>query len=104
MFACGDVSVDVDSTQGTIDKAVYLCKDKTLTWNANNHKFQVKFRKKSPFADGQKTFDNNNNVSKGYVGDKKLTVYEYDITVDGQPVDDPQVVGGGGHDVDSGKN
>jgi len=31
------------------------------------------------------------------VNDTDLTVYNYIISVDGKTVDDPQVVGGGGH-------
>ncbi|MFZ0580305.1 MAG: hypothetical protein WAN72_05815 [Candidatus Acidiferrales bacterium] len=96
-FACSDETVKVDPTDGTSPKAIYLCPGNTLTWNADGHQFQVVFSKNSPFADDNKVFDNNHAKSKGAKNIPQLTVYNYAITVDGKPVDDPQVVGGGGH-------
>jgi hypothetical protein len=96
-FACQNVTVNVDPKFGTDPKAVYLCAGNTLTWVANSHKFIVIFRKNSPFINNQKVFDNNNYQSKPAKNDVVLTVYNYDIIVDGEPIEDPQVVGGGGH-------
>jgi hypothetical protein len=96
-FACGNVTVKVVPTTGTDPKAVYLCAGNTMTWDANGHSFIVIFRKNSPFQGNQKVFDNNHYQSKPAKNDSVLTVYNYDITVDGEPIDDPQVVGGGGH-------
>ncbi len=95
-FTCGDQTVSVDPTDGTYPKAVYLCAGDTLTWSANQHNFQIEFKKKSPFTDGAKKFDNSHAKSAPTKQDSKLTVYEYEITVDGKLVDDPQVIGGGG--------
>jgi hypothetical protein len=97
IFACQDETVIVDPTDGTKPKAIYLCLGKTLTWDANGHQFRVVFRKQSPFVDGGKVFDNAHPTSAAAKAFVVLTVYEYDITVDDKKVDDPQVVGGGGH-------
>jgi hypothetical protein len=95
-LSCGDASVNIDPTNGTDLKAVYLCAGNKITWNANHHQFIVIFRK-SPFTDDRKIFDNNNYVSRPAKNDTALTVYNYLVIVDGQLVDDPQIVGGGGH-------
>ena len=96
-LACGNVTVKVVPTTGTDPKAVYLCAGNTMTWDANGHSFIVIFRKNSPFQGNQKVFDNSHYQSKPAKNDSVLTVYSYDITVDGEPIDDPQVVGGGSH-------
>ena len=93
-FTCQDVTVKVDPVNGTDPKAIYLCAGKTLTWDANGHEFTVIF-KKSPFVDGKKMFSNKDYKSKGAKKDAVLTVYNYQIIVDGELVEDPQVVGGG---------
>jgi hypothetical protein len=102
-FACGDQTVGVVPVDGTSPKDVYLCQGDTLTWQPNGHTFVVTFPKKYPFQGSPKTFQNdpqnkNNPVvspAAAYTG--SLVVYHYDIVVDGVKVDDPQVVGGGGH-------
>jgi hypothetical protein len=96
-FRCADQTVKVDPKDGTNPKAVYLCPGNTLTWDANHHTFVVAFQKKSPFTDGQMVFDNDHYQSAPAVNDTVLTVYSYAMIVDRKPVDDPQVVGGGGH-------
>jgi hypothetical protein len=96
-FTCKDETVKVVPTDGTDPKAVYLCAGRTLTWDPNGHKFIVAFKKKSPFIDNQKIFDETHNKSKAAKVDVLLTVYNYDMIVDNEPVEDPQVVGGGGH-------
>jgi len=96
-FRCIDQRVNVDPQDGTKPKAIYLCAGNRLIWDANHHKFVVVFQKKSPFTDGQMVFDNDHNQSAPAVNDTDLTVYNYIISVDGKTVDDPQVVGGGGH-------
>lgn len=95
-FTCGDQQVSVDPTDGTIPKAVYVCEGDTVTWEPNNHQFEVAFKKGSPFVDGGTQFDNGKKKSAKTKHHDKITVYEYDITVDGKPVNDPQVVAGGG--------
>ena len=97
-FACQNQTVNVIPDQGTTDdtKAIYLCKDYTVTWNVQpGHTFSVIF-KKSPFTNGQKYFDEKTNTSAGANDDKYLTVYNYILIVDRKLIDDPQVVGGGG--------
>jgi hypothetical protein len=42
-------------------------------------------------------YPNNPVVSPPAIYTGSLVVYHYDITVDGVPASDPQVVGGGGH-------
>jgi hypothetical protein len=96
-FTCGNQTVKVVPVDGTQPKAVYLCGGDTMTWDANGHTFIVVFKKKSPFVGGQKIFDNQHYQSRAAKDDVLLTVYNYDMVVDGEPVDDPQVVGGGGH-------
>jgi len=102
IFDCGDQTVGVVPNDGTNPKAVYLCDGDKLSWVPNGHQFVVTF-KKSPFVDGQLVFQNNpqnpnalvQSSAAQYTG--SLVVYHYTITIDGKPVDDPQVVGGGGH-------
>jgi hypothetical protein len=96
-FTCKDETVQVVPGEGTNPKAVYLCAGYTITWASNNHTFLVVFKKKSPFVDNRKIFDEHHNKSAAAKTDVVLTVYNYDMVVDNQPVDDPQVVGGGGH-------
>ena len=101
-YDCADQTVGIVPEDGTNPKAVYLCDGNTLTWIPNGHQFVVTF-KKSPFVDGKTVFQNdpqNPNApvtsSAGiYLGG--LVVYHYTMTIDGKSVDDPQVVGGGGH-------
>jgi len=98
-FACQNQTVNVIPEQGTTDdtKAIYLCKGYTVTWNVQpGHTFSAIF-KKSPFSNGQKYFDEKNYTSTGANDDKYLTVYNYILIVDRKLIDDPQVVGGGGH-------
>jgi plastocyanin len=93
-FTCKDETVQVVPIDGTRPKAIYLCAGNTVTWDANGHEFIVIF-KKSPFVDGKKMFNNKDNKSKAAKKETVLTVYNYQIIVDGQLVEDPQVVGGG---------
>ena len=94
-FTCKDETVKVVPKDGTNPKAIYLCGGHTMTWDANGHEFTVIF-KKSPFVGGKKLFNNKDNKSNPAIQDTVLTVYNYQIIVDGELVDDPQVVGGGG--------
>jgi len=104
-FACGDQTVKVQQKDqagndvGTVPKAVYLCEGDSLTWDQNGNDFKIKFRKnRSPFFDGDMDFDTKKNKSKGAKHtDLPVDVYDYDIWINGQKVDDPQVVIGGGH-------
>lgn len=102
IFDCADQTVGVVPGDGTSPKAVYLCDGNTLTWIPNRHTFKVTF-KKSPFVDGQTVFQNDPQNPNAPVTSKAglytgvLVVYHYTMTIDGNPVDDPQVVGGGGH-------
>ena len=104
-FACGDQTVKVQQKDqagndvGTIPKAVYLCEGYSLTWDPNGNDFKIKFRKnRSPFSDGDTDFDTKKNRSKGAKHTAlDVDVYDYDIWINGQKVDDPQVVIGGGH-------
>ena len=102
-FVCGDQTVGVVPGDGTSPKDVYLCKGDTLTWEPNGHTFVVTFPKKYPFEGNPMTFQNDpqhpNNpvVSPPAIYAGSLVVYHYDITIDGKPVIDPQLVGGGGH-------
>jgi plastocyanin len=95
--ACGDKTVDVNTTNGAEPQAVYVCGGDAVTWNSNGHTFLVQFTKQdSPFSDGNRTFNNGKPKSDTTKRHDKLKVYEYQITVDGQLFADPQVVGGGG--------
>ena len=102
IFDCGNQTVGVLPGDGTSPKAVYLCDGDTLTWVPNGHQFVATF-KKSPFVDGTLVFQNDPQNPNASVTSKPalytgaLVVYHYTITIDGKPVDDPQVVGGGGH-------
>jgi hypothetical protein len=93
---CANVTVDVDPAAGVKQQAVYVCRDRTVTWNGNGHTFKVEFKGDSPFSDDDKVFQNNHATSKGMKHLPDWTVYQYKITVDGK-VFDPQVIGGGGN-------
>ena len=100
-FVCSDQTVGVDTVDGTSPKDVYLCKGYTMTWLPNGNKFTVHFPKKYPFEGAPQDFTNNpqkpndpvTSPPAKYAG--SLVVYHYDMTVNGQPVPDPQVIGGG---------
>ncbi len=94
-LTCGDKTVDVNTTNGAEPQAVYVCGGDTVTWNSNGHTFLVEFKKDSPFNDNDKRFNNGKPKSDKTKPHDKLRVYEYRITVDGSPFDDPQVIGGG---------
>jgi hypothetical protein len=102
-FDCGNQTVGVVTGTGTSPKAVYLCGGDTLTWIPNGQKFTVTFRKEYPFTGALQTFTNNpanpdapvTSPPAKYTG--SLVVYHYEISINGTPVDDPQVVGGGGY-------
>jgi len=98
---CGNQTLAIDPTDGTAPpkKAIYVCPGDIITWDPGSkpYQFKVHFTKKSPFIGGGKDFDNSNPKSQPVKGDINLTVYEYDVIVDGKKVDDPQVIGGGGH-------
>ena len=104
-FDCGNQTVGIVTGTGTSPKAVYLCGGDTLTWVPNGQKFVVTFRKEYPFTGAPQTFTNNpsnpdapvTSPPAKYTG--SLVVYHYEISINGTPVDDPQVVGGGGHSL-----
>jgi hypothetical protein len=93
-FPCDDQKVNVNLDDGAEPRAVYICEDNSVTWNANGLKFLVEFKGDSPFKGEEKKFDNKSPRSAGGKRVHGLTVYEYRITVDGH-VFDPQVIGGG---------
>ena len=102
-FVCGDQTVGIVPGDGTTPKDVYLCPGDTLTWLPNGNTFTVTFPKKYPFEGPKRTFANDSQTLNApvksppaiYAG--SLVVYHYDMTVNGQPATDPQIVGGGGH-------
>jgi len=102
-FACGNQTVGVVPGDGTNPKDVYLCKGDVLTWVPNGHAFTVTFKKKYPFEGPPKTITNNPQNpnapvdSPAAIYSGSLVVYQYEMTIDSQPVEDPRVVGGGGH-------
>jgi hypothetical protein len=104
-FDCGNQTVGVVTGLGTDPKAVYLCGGDTLTWIPNGQKFTVTFKKENPFTGAPQVFTNNpanpdapvTSPPAKYTG--SLVVYHYEMTINGVVVDDPQVVGGGGHSL-----
>ena len=95
-----DTTIDVDPTLGVREQVVYVCKGDTVAWDPHGTKFVVEFKgNDTPFdqggvsGSGYMKFDNNNPTGRAKRYDK-LTIYNYKITVNGQPFD-PQVVGGG---------
>jgi hypothetical protein len=100
---CGDQTVGVVTGTGTSPKAVYLCGGDTLTWIPNGQKFTVTFKREYPFIGAPQVFTNSpsnpdapvTSPPAQYTG--SLVVYHYEMTINGKAVDDPQVVGGGGH-------
>lgn len=100
-FVCGDQTVGVVPVDGTSPKDVYLCRGDTVTWLPNGNTFTVHFPKKYPFEGPPQDFANNpqnpNDPVKSppaiYAG--TIVVYHYEMTVNRQSVQDPQVIGGG---------
>jgi hypothetical protein len=103
-FECGDQTVGVVTGTGTSPKAVYLCGGDRLTWIPNGQKFTVTFKREYPFTGNPQVFTNNpanpdapvTSPPAQYTG-LVLIVYHYEMTINGKVVDDPQVIGGGGH-------
>ncbi len=95
---CGDQTVQVNPDTGAEPQVVFLCRDSTVTWNANGHTFSVEFENGSPFSDDGKQFNNGHPRSAGAKYFRETVVFKYRITVDGTHTFDPQVVpiGGGG--------
>ena len=98
-FECGNkkVKVDVPPQKPATPEAVYVCEGDTVTWDpaAAVQTFEVEFKKDYPFVGNKKKFHKGDPPSPKTKKQKPgLTVYEYKLTVNGQPYD-PQVVGGG---------
>jgi hypothetical protein len=101
-FNCGDKTVTVDvpvppTTTPATPEAAYVCEDDVVTWApaANVQTFEVEFKKDYPFVGNKKKFHKGDPPSPKTKKQKPgLTVYEYKLTVNGQPYD-PQIVGGG---------
>jgi hypothetical protein len=94
---CGDKSINVNPSTGADPKAVYVCEGDVVTWAPNGHTFIVEFAKDFPFKGNPKKFTEkyNDNVSDKTLPHPKIKVYEYTIKVDGNPIADPQIIGGG---------
>jgi hypothetical protein len=110
-FDCMDQTVHVDKNDnknGVKEPWVYVCEDKTVTWDTSwdsswdpqRDHFKVHFKNHFPFKSDPQDFTDavGNNKSKGAYSQHPpvFTIYEYTITVNGKDFD-PQVVGGGGH-------
>ena len=99
---CGNKTVTVGvpvppATTPATPEAVYVCEDDVVTWApaGNVETFEVEFKKDYPFVGNAKKFHKGDPPSPKTKKQKPgLTVYEYKLTVNGQPYD-PQVVGGG---------
>jgi len=88
-----NIKVDPNSGDGVDHKAVYVCGDDTLEWdNPHNATFTVHFPGDCPFSPCPDITDSKPRPIKLPTTD--LTVYKYNITVNGTP-HDPHVVGGG---------
>ncbi len=94
---CGDQTVKVNPDTGAKPQVVFLCKDSTVTWDANGHKFSVEFENGSPFSDDGNRFNNEHARSAGAKYFQETVVFKYRITVDGTRTFDPQVVPIGGN-------
>ncbi len=93
---CGDQTVQVNADTGAKPQVVFLCRDSTVTWNANGHKFSVEFENGSPFSDDGKQFNNGHPRSTGARYFRETVVFKYRITVDDTHTFDPQIVPIGG--------
>ena len=78
---------------GVDEPDAYVCKNATVTWNANGHDFVVIFKHDCPFPSCKKI--DNQHPTAGPIKDvQKLTVFDYGIVIDGT-LYDPHIIGGG---------
>ena len=89
-------TLNVNTQTGVDVVDAYVCKNDTVTWQANNHVFFVFFKHGCPFSPNDcKEIDNQHPSAKVAVTPNTPTVYDYGIVVDGQ-LFDPHIIPGGG--------
>jgi hypothetical protein len=89
-------TLNVNTQTGVDVVDAYVCKNTTVTWQANDHTFCVVFKHGCPFGPkGCNQIDNQHPSAKVAVTSTTPTVYDYGILVDGQ-LFDPHIIPGGG--------
>jgi hypothetical protein len=89
-------TLNVNTQTGVDVVDAYVCKNSTVTWQANKHIFSVGFKHDCPFDPKDCIeIDNQHPSAKVAVSPTSPTVYDYAITVDGK-LFDPHIIPGGG--------
>ena len=95
------VTLDAQHKHGVDKEAVYVCEDEPhVTWTKGTGvtTFTVAFKGGiCPFDSCQITETSPPPTVNPGLSNQPLTVYPYSITINGNLISDPQVVGGGGH-------
>ena len=100
-FSCGTkqkITVDPNKKNGVDHQAIYVCENDTVVWDKGTgvNSFVVHFID-CPLASGCAT-DITDNTPQTVLPSlpPEITVYKYTLSINGQQVSDPHVVGGGG--------
>jgi hypothetical protein len=100
-FPCGNkqnITVDLHKKNGVDHQAIYVCENDAVIWSkgAGVNSFVVHFID-CPLASGCAT-DITDDTPQAVLPSlpTDITVYKYTLSINGQPVSDPHVVGGGG--------
>jgi hypothetical protein len=100
-FDCGnerDITVDLQKKNAVDKQAVYVCDQDPVVWKPATGvtSFAVHFTGDCPFTSC--SYDITDSTPQTVATQPKdLTVYKYNLTVNGNLVSDPHVVGGGGN-------
>jgi hypothetical protein len=100
-FDCGneqDITVDLHNKNAVDKQAVYVCDQDQVVWRpaAGVTSFAVHFTGDCPFTSCASDITDSTPQTAA-TQPKDLTVYKYNLTVNGNLVSDPHVVGGGGY-------
>jgi hypothetical protein len=100
-FDCGneqDIKVDLHKKNAVDKQAVYVCDQDPVVWKPANGvtSFAVHFTGDCPFTSCVSDITDSTPQTAA-TQPKDLTVYKYNLTVNGNLVSDPHVVGGGGY-------
>ena len=100
-FDCGkeqDITVDLQKKNAVDKQAVYVCDQDPVVWKPATGvtSFAVHFTGDCPFTSCASDITDSTPQTVA-TQPKDLTVYKYNLTVNGNLVFDPHVVGGGGY-------
>jgi hypothetical protein len=100
-FDCGNnqvITVDLQKKNGVDKQAIYVCEGDPVVWKPATGvtSFKVEFNDSCPFTSCASDITDSTSQTVA-TQPTELTVYKYNLTVNGTQVFDPHVVGGGGY-------